>query len=176
MARMSFSRMLLLVLISLGIAAVPSLATAQDQDMVTVPARTMLLVKMQTLLETGKVSKGDVFTAVLEKPVIVDGRTVFPRGVKAHGHVVDAVEVGNISGRPALAIYLVGIETKSGTVSIKTLSQGFVGTTQGTVNSVITGNVVGPTGPGIVINSSGQVTVKPGALIEFSLLEAVVVK
>jgi len=41
------------------------------------------------------------------------------------------------------------------------------------VNNVVTGKVVGPAGPGVVVDSMGRVTIKPGALIEFSLVEAV---
>jgi hypothetical protein len=174
MAKISFRCIPLIVLILLVSVAVPSLSDAQDA--VTVPAGTTLLVKIENLIETGKASKGDPFTAVLEKSVTVQGKAVFPRGTRVHGQVIVAVDVGNISGRPGMGLHLVEVETESGTVSIKTLSQGFVGTTQGTVNSVITGKVVGQAGPGISVDATGRVVVKPGALIEFSLLEAVVVK
>jgi len=163
----------LIFLVTVAVTSLPPPAPAFAQDMITVPAGTSLLVKMQTAIVTGKARKGDPFTAVLEKPVAVDGKTVFPRGAKAYGQVIVAVDTGNISGRPGMGLHLVEVETENGTVSIKTLSQGFIGTTQGTVNSVITGKVVGPAGPGVVVNSSGRVVVKSGALVEFSLVEAV---
>ena len=158
------------------VAAVCSLSLsspAAAQSGVTLPAGTKLLVKMETLIVSGQAGKGDPFTGVLEKPVTVEGKTVFTRGTQVHGQVIVAVDVGNISGRPAIGIHLVEVETQSGTVPIKTLSQGFVGTTQGTVNNVVTGKVVGQAGPGVVVDSMGRVTIKPGALIEFSLVEAV---
>ena len=176
MTRISFRCMPLIVLVFLVAIAASSLsppASAVAQDMVTVSAGTSLLVKMQSSVVTGQAKKGDSFTAVLEKSVTVAGKTVFPRGAKAYGLVLEAVEKGNISGHPALGIHLVEIETVSGTASIKTLSQGFIGTTQGTVNSVITGKVVGQAGPGISVDASGQVAIKSGALVEFSLVDPV---
>ena len=174
MTRVSFRCMPLIVLVFLVAVTVPALSVAQDT--VTVPAGTGLLVKMETLLVTGEASKGDPFTGVLERPVTVEGKTIFPMGTRVHGQVVVAVDVGNVSGRPGIGLHLVEVEAESGTLSIKTLSQGFVGTTQGTVNSVITGKVVGQAGPGVVVDSSGRVVIKPGALVEFNLLEAVEVE
>ena len=178
MTRTSFRCLPVLFLIFL-VAAVCSLSLpspAAAQAGVTLPAGTALLVKMETLIVSGQADKGDPFTGVLEKPVTVEGKTVFPRGTKVHGQVIVAVDVGNISGRPAIGIHLVEVETESGTIPIKTLSQGFVGTTEGTVNNVVTGKVVGQAGPDVVVDSSGRVVVKPGTLIEFSLVDAVVVE
>jgi len=171
MTRISFRYLPLILLIFIAAAAVPSHSRADGA--VTVPAGTAILVKMQSAVVTGEASKGDSFTAILEKSVVVNGETVFARGTRVHGQVIVSVDVGNISGRPAMALHLVEVETETGTVPIKTLSQGFIGTTQGTVNSVIAGKVVGQTGPGVAVDSSGRVTVKPGALIEFSLLDPV---
>jgi hypothetical protein len=166
--------MTLIVLIFLVAVTVPALSRADGA--VTVPAGTGILVKMQSAVVTDEAGKGDPFTAILEKSVTVDGRTVFARGAKVHGQIIEAVDVGNISGRPGMGLHLVEVETENGTVPIKTLSQGYVGTTQGTVNSVITGKVVGPAGPGVAVNSSGRVVVKSGALVEFSLVDPVVVE
>ena len=171
MARISFRYLSLMLLVFFAAAAVPSGSGADEA--VTVPAGTGILVKMQSAVVTGEARKGDPFTAVLEEPVAVNGKTVFARGLKVHGRVVEAVDTGNISGRPAMALNLTEIETKNGTVPIRTLSQGFIGTAQGTVNSGIAGKVVGPAGPGVVVDSTGRVTVKPGALIEFGLLDPV---
>jgi hypothetical protein len=161
----------LIVLIFFVAVAMPPNSRADDA--VTVPAGTVILVKMQSAVVTGEAKKGDPFTAVLEKSVTVDGRAVFPRGVRVNGLVLEAVEKGNISGRPAIGIHLVEIERDNGKVSIKTLSQGFIGTTQGTVNSVITGKVVGQAGAAAMVTSSGEVAIKAGALIEFSLVDPV---
>jgi hypothetical protein len=157
-------------------AAQPPTGTAIAQDAVTVPAGTVILVKMQSVFVTGQAKKGDSFTAILEKSVTVDGRTVFSRGAKVHGQVIVAVDVGNISGRPAIGIHLVEVETESGTVPIRTLSHGFIGTTQGTVNDMVAGKVVGQAGPGVVVDSNGRVVIQTGALVEFSLVDPVVVE
>jgi hypothetical protein len=177
MARTTLRCLLFIILIFLAAVSSFSLSSpAVAQDTVTVPAGTGLLVKIETLLMTGEAGSGDPFTGVLEKPVAVDGKTVFTRGTRVHGQVVVAVDVGNISGRPAMGLHLVEIDGASGTVSIKTRSQGFVGTTQGTVNRIAAGTVVGEAGPGIAVDSSGRVTVKPGALVEFQLADPVEVE
>jgi hypothetical protein len=177
MTRISF-RCLPFVPMIFFVAAICSLSLlpAIAQGAVTLPAGTALLVKIETLIVSGQADKGDPFTGVLEKPVTVEGKTVFPRGAEVHGQVIVAVDVGNISGRPGIGIHLVEVETESGTVPIRTLSHGFIGTTQGTVNNMVTGKIVGPAGPGVSVDSSGRVTIKQGALIEFSLVEAVVVE
>jgi len=174
MTKISFRCTPLIVLIFLVVVAVPTLSLADSA--VTVPAGTVILVKMQSAVVTGEAKKGDPFTAVLEKSVTVDGRAVFPRGAKAYGLVLEAVEKGNISGRPAIGIHLVEIETDNGKVSIKTLSQGFVGTTQGTVNKITAGATTGQGGADAMLTSSGDVAIKAGGLIEFSLVDAVVVE
>ena len=168
-----------MVLAFLAAAAVSSLSMPSPgaaQNAVTVPAGTGLLVKIETPLMTGEAGSGDPFTGVLDKSVAVDGKTVFTRGTRVHGQVIVAVDVGNISGRPAMGLHLLEVEAASGTVSIKTRSQGFVGTTQGTVNRIAAGAVVGEAGPGIAVDSSGRVTVKPGALVEFQLADPVEVE
>jgi len=163
----------LVFLVAITASSLSPPASALAQDMVTVSAGTSLLVKMQSAVVTGEAKKGDHFTAVLEKSVTVDGKTVFHMGAKATGLVLEAVEKGNISGHPALGIYLVEIETASGTASIKTLSQGFVGTSEGTVNRITAGAVVGQAGHGISVDASGQVAIKSGAMVEFNLVDPV---
>ena len=178
MTRISFrcQRFFFLIFLAAAVCSLSLLSPAAAQGEVTLPAGTRLLVKMETSVVSSEAGKGDPFTGFLEKPVTVEGKTVFSRGTRVHGQVIVAVDEGKISGRPGMGLHLVEIEAENGTVSIKTLSQGFIGTTQGTVNNVVTGKVVGQAGPGIAVDASGRVVVKSGALIEFSLVGAVVVE
>ena len=161
------------VFLAVAVCTISLLSPYAAHSGITLPAGTPILVKMKTLLVTGQVSKGHRFTGFLEKSIFVGNQRVLTRGSRVYGEVFAAVEVGNISGRPAMGLQLDKVETAEGAVYIRTLSQGFVGTIEGTVNNMVTGKIVGPAGPGITVDSAGRVTIKPGALIEFSLLEDV---
>ena len=109
----------------------------------TVPAGTVLLVKTNTELITGRVSKGDPFITTLETAVTVNGQVLLPKGTRVFGRVSDAVKGGRLARIARLVIELNDIEGKSGRIPIRTDQQGFEGERQGTLRKVAIGAAIG---------------------------------
>ncbi len=168
-------------------ATTPAAPTAaQPGGSVTVTAGTGLLVKMESSVVTGKANKGDPFITVLEKAVAVDGKTVFPKGTKAYGRVVEAVVAGRVRGQAKLIIHLDEIETGSGTVAINTQSHEYEGAKSGTLRKVAVGAAIGnidndrnrkkgaqegaAVGAAVAVMTPGnQIAINAGTLMEFVL-------
>jgi len=163
---------------------------AQTGGSVTITAGTGLLVKMQSAVVTGKANKGDPFITVLEKPVTVDGKTVFPKGTKVYGRVVEAVKAGRVRGQAKLIIHLDEIETKSGIIAINTQGHEYQGARSGTLRKVAVGAAIGNIdndrnrkkgaqegaaygGVVAVMTPGNQVAINPGTLMEFVLTSPV---
>jgi hypothetical protein len=172
-------------------APAPAAPTAaQTVGSVTITAGTGLLVKMQSSVVTGKANKGDPFITVLEKPVAVDGKTIFPKGTKVYGRVVEAVKAGRVRGQAKLIIHLDEIETKSGIIAINTQGHEYQGARSGTLRKVAVGAAIGNIdndrnrkkgaqegaaygGVVAVMTPGNQVAINPGTLMEFVLTSPV---
>jgi hypothetical protein len=175
-------------------APAPAAPTAaQSGGSVTITAGTGLLVKMQSSVVTGKANKGDPFITVLEKPVSVDGKTVFPKGTKVYGRVAEAVAAGRVRGQAKLIIHLDEIETKSGIIAINTQSHEYQGAKSGTLRKVAVGAAIGNIdrddnrkkgaqegaawgGVVAVMTPGNQIAINPGTLMEFVLSSPVKVQ
>jgi len=89
---------------------------------VTVPVGTKLRVSLLDPVSSDKSEAGDQFLASLTEPVVVSGKTIFPKGTKVRGRVVDANGAGRVKGRAMLELTLTqifGREGKSITISTK---------------------------------------------------------
>lgn len=89
---------------------------------VNVPAGTKLRVALLDPVSSDKSEAGDQFMATLTDPVVVGGKTIFPKGTKVRGRVVDANGSGRVKGRAMLELTLTqifGAEGKSITISSK---------------------------------------------------------
>jgi hypothetical protein len=145
---------------------------------------------MQSSIVTGKTGKGSPFITILEKPVTINGKTVFPKGSKAYGRVVESVAARRVAGQAKLIIQLVEIDTKSGTVSINTQSHEFQGAKSGTLRKVAVGAAIGNLdrddnrkkgaqegaaygGIVAVMTPGNQIAINPGTLMEFVLIAPV---
>src|SRR5262245_15989703 len=89
---------------------------------VNVPAGTKLRVALLDPVSSDKSEAGDQFLATLTDPVVVGGKTIFAKGTKVRGRVVDANGSGRVKGRAMLELTLTqifGAENKSITISTK---------------------------------------------------------
>ena len=57
---------------------------------------------------------GDVFAAVLEEPIVVNGWTVAAGGAKVDGRIVEADKGGRVAGKANLSIELTGLTLGDG--------------------------------------------------------------
>ena len=81
---------------------------------VTIPAGTVITVRLRDTLRASKVSTDDPFHATLDQPIIVDGLVVVERGTAQRGRVVESVAAGRVKGRSALALELTELLTSDG--------------------------------------------------------------
>lgn len=81
---------------------------------VTIPAGTLLTVRLAETLTTDKNQPGDIFAATLDQPLVVDGFIIAERGARAQGKVLDSEKAGRVSGLSRLAVQLVRLHTSDG--------------------------------------------------------------
>lgn len=89
-----------------------SFATApdqQNQNMITVPAGTQILVRMVDSIDSSTQKSGYRFSATLETSLRLGKTTVAPRGTTVYGRLVYASSAGRFAGSSELTIELTDI-------------------------------------------------------------------
>jgi hypothetical protein len=81
---------------------------------VTVPAGTLLSVRVAETLSSDKNQPGDTFSATLDQPLVVDGLVLAERGARAQGRVVATEKAGRVKGLSHLSIQLTHLTTSDG--------------------------------------------------------------
>jgi hypothetical protein len=88
----------------------------------TIPDGTPIAVRMQETVSSASARPGEQFDAVLDDPILVDERTVVPRGVPVVGRVVEARHSGHLNHSGYLRITLVSITIQDKPVPVETSS------------------------------------------------------
>jgi hypothetical protein len=86
----------------------------------TIPSGTVLHVSLIDELATDKNADGDHFLTSLAEPVIVDGRTMLPKGTKIRGRVLGVEDSGRVQGSASLQIALTDVMLNNKTMPITT--------------------------------------------------------
>lgn len=94
--------------------AAPSAPVSPQPHVVTLPAGTVLAVRLGETLSTDHNYTGDTFRATLMTPVIQDGFIIADRGSKVLGKVVYAQSAGHMSNVAGLSLALTEINTTDG--------------------------------------------------------------
>lgn len=90
--------------------AAPAPATPVPRK-VELPSGTLVLVRLDRALSTARDRTGDVFGAILDEPVVVNGVEILPNGTRFAGHVTTSETSGRLKGRGVLGITLDAFET-----------------------------------------------------------------
>jgi hypothetical protein len=77
---------------------------AMAQNNISLPTGTSLTVKLENNLSTSSTKTGDIFSARVTEPVLLDGKTAIPLGATVQGRVAQVSEPRRISGRPTIGI------------------------------------------------------------------------
>jgi len=102
-------------------AAAPVVDKVRPAPKAMIPAGTKLRVTLLEGVSSDKSRAGDLFLTSLNEAVVVNGRTVLPKGTKVRGRVVDAIESGRVKGRASLELTLTQIVRDEGpSVNIST--------------------------------------------------------
>ncbi len=86
----------------------------REPRQVTVPAGTLIPVRLRDALSTERQSVHDPFFATLDAPLIVEGLVIAERGALVRGRIVEAAASGRVKGRAALALQLDELTTSDG--------------------------------------------------------------
>lgn len=81
---------------------------------VTIMQGTAINVRLQEALSSDKNQVGDAFSAVLDKPLVVDGFVIAERGARVEGRVVTSKAAGRVKGTSDIAIELSTLHTADG--------------------------------------------------------------
>ena len=95
---------------------VPAMASSQDM----LPAGTSMVVRLIDPVDSEVNKMGDTFKASVDEPVVVDGRTVIPRGADVIAKLVQAQQSGKITGRTELTLDLVSVRVNGRMVDVTT--------------------------------------------------------
>jgi hypothetical protein len=81
---------------------------------VTIPAGTVIPVRLVQSLASDRNSEGDAFTASLDAALIVDGMAIAEKGARVDGKVVRVEQAGRVRGLAVLAMELTSLRTSDG--------------------------------------------------------------
>jgi hypothetical protein len=98
----------------------PSVQKERRESRIVVPAGTRLRVALTDAVSSDKSRAGDSFAGVLAEPVVIDGETVFEKGTRVRGLVVDAKGSGRVKGRASIRLTLTEIVQAGNSLNIST--------------------------------------------------------
>jgi len=93
----------------------------------SLPEGTVISVRLETPLSSASAQSGDTFSASLDDPLVIDGRTLAERGAAAQGRVLAARSSGHLHNSGYLRVALTSVEIGGKTVPVETSSISVVG-------------------------------------------------
>jgi hypothetical protein len=134
--------------------AQPALPAQTLPGSLTIPAGTILLIRTNDFLSSDRNQIGDLFTAVLDQPIVVNGWVVARRGQTVVGKVKTAQKAGRIKGTSQLGLELTDLTVVEGTQApiLTELWRGEGGTSHGQDAATIAGT----TGFGALIGAAAD--------------------
>jgi hypothetical protein len=87
---------------------------------VTIPAGTVLKIRMIDAVDSEVSQLGQTFQASLDDPITIDGETVIPRGADVIAKLVEDKQSGKLSGRTELTLDLKSIRVNNRMVDLVT--------------------------------------------------------
>jgi BON domain-containing protein len=111
----------------------------------TIPAGTVLAVRLIDPLDSSRNRVGDTFRATLNAPIREEGEVVIPGGVEVQGRVVDASNAGRYSGHSELNLELTQLTFRGKVYSLQSQDYGRStgGRGKGTAETVAAGAAIG---------------------------------
>jgi hypothetical protein len=100
--------------VTFGPAASSTGTRARTVEGTAIPAGTTVTARMIDTINSDVTNAGESFRASLDEPLIVNGRTVVPKGADVMVKIVSVDESGRLAGREEIAIELSEIVTDRG--------------------------------------------------------------
>ena len=92
----------------------PAQPTQPLPETLSIPAGTILTIRINDFLSSDKNQIGDPFTAVLDRPIVVNGWVVARRGQTIIGKVMEAKKAGHVKGTSELGVELTDLTIVDG--------------------------------------------------------------
>ncbi|HEX4542397.1 MAG TPA: hypothetical protein VH114_04450 [Candidatus Acidoferrum sp.] len=108
-----------LLVVVLGVAAA-TLANHPRLQTITVPEDTPIHVTLDQAVASDQSRPGDHFEATVSEPVMIEGKTIIPKGAYAEGLVVDAQQSGRLKGRARLQLALESVAVSGQNYGVRT--------------------------------------------------------
>lgn len=89
-------------------------APPPEPNRVTIPAGTLIAIRLSESLSSETQTAGQTFQATLAEPLVADGFVIAERGARVEGKVVEAVSAGRVKGVSRLALELTRFNTSDG--------------------------------------------------------------
>ncbi len=87
-----------------------------------IPAKTPIYVRLNESLSSATAQAGQVFSASLDEPLVIDGKTVAPQGAAVRGKVIAARDSGHLHNAGYLRIALSSVAVNGKAVPVETNS------------------------------------------------------
>jgi len=95
-------------------------APSLESSSIVLPAGTSLIIRMIDGVDSERDSVGKTFAGSLDEPVVLDGRTIIPRGADVVVKLVDEKASGKLTGRASLTLDLMSIRVNGRMVDVNT--------------------------------------------------------
>jgi hypothetical protein len=92
----------------------------REPSAVSLPAGTVLQVRLAQALDTKTNRSGDKFAATVSSPVSFEGRVIIPQGSTASGHINTSQSSGRLKGRAVMGLSLDSFDLNGRTYNIET--------------------------------------------------------
>lgn len=155
----------------------------------SVPAGTVLVIRIAETLNPSKNAEGHKFTAKLESAIVIDGKTIVPVDSNVYGVVLEAKKSRRLAGKASIKIGVTDIRINGQMHKIKTTALTGVGEQTAkksagqtakwaAIGGLADGSDGARTGAKVglgaaILTGGNQAEIKAGTLLEFSLTEAV---
>ncbi len=106
---------------------------------VTLSAGTNFVVRMIDAVDSESNRVGQTFRASLDQPVMLDGRTIIPRGTDVVVKLTDSKQSGKLTGRAELALQLQSVSINGAMVDINTQTVDKESTSRGEQTAKVAG-------------------------------------
>ena len=102
-------------------------SSADKSNRVTIPAGTVIQIRLTDTLGSERSRSGEKFAATLDQPIVVNGSVAIPRGADVEGRVIDARPSGHLKTPAALSLTLTSVRVGGQTYEIQTSHFGRAG-------------------------------------------------
>src|SRR5579862_4922371 len=182
------------VIVGLGLLAFAAAAqngqstdaiAAKPGDHITLPAGTVVSVRIADAVNSGHNHSGDLLTGIVDPSVLIENNVVIPRGTEAHVRLVEDKKGGHIKGKAEVRLELISLIMNGHQLGVESADYdktkgGVKGKMETGAKSASSGGIdaAAAAGPGgavvggvIGMFSAPKIELQPNSRVEFKLSE-----